>query len=143
MTPKCQEERNKHKFFESKLIWFMSVTKSNWQFKTFSMWKLLRTDEFALSCFLDFVTCTVINQMFIRRQFHADYDYILWWICPDKLATINTHAIWYNWIRIWQSNLKPIGFHSSLFCTRTVLLLLPFLTYRTFTVSSVVEFDAL
>lgn len=82
----------------------MSVTKSNWQFKTLAMWKLLRTDEFALSTFLDFVTCTVINQMFIRRQFHADYDYILWWICPDKLATINTHAIWYNWIRIWQSN---------------------------------------
>lgn len=39
--------------------------------------------------------------------------------------------------------LKPVGFHSSLFCTRIVLLFFPFLTYRTFTVSSVVEFDAL
>lgn len=48
--------------------------------------------------------------MFIRRQFHADYDYILWWICPDKLATINTHAIWYNWIRIWQSNPQTCRF---------------------------------
>lgn len=56
------------------------------------MWKLLRTDEFALSTFLDFVTCTVINQMFIRRQFHADYDYILWWICPETLTTINTRS---------------------------------------------------
>lgn len=32
-------------------------------------------------------------------------------------------AIWYNWIRIWQSNLKSIGFHSSLFCTRSTTVI--------------------
>lgn len=117
----------------------LSVTKSNWQLRTLAMRNLSETDDFVFSTFHNFVTCTVIKMFFSRTASCRLWLNTL--VNFYTLKPLTLDAIWYNWIRIWQSKLKPIGAHWSLFCTQ--LLVFPFLTHRTFTVPSVVEFDAL